>query len=540
MKLYLLLIACTCLFSCQQKEKISTSKMDINTLEKDIQVLSSDSMEGRAPCSIGETRTLAYLEKRMQEIGLQPAFNESYFQEVPLVKVFSKVENTISLSNKGKNTEMENGTDISIWSPLLDPEISLQKNELIFVGFGIDAPENQWNDFDETDVTGKTIVVLVNDPGFYTQDSTFFKGNTMTYYGRWRYKFEEAERKGAAGCIIVHEEAAAGYPWAVASRRSAEPEYYLKSQISQPHHCKIQGWMSRETAEKLFALSGLNYDLLKQEALKKTFKAVPLHTSLSVTLKNTWEECASHNVGGYIKGSARSDESIIYVGHWDHLGIGKTVEGDSIYNGASDNAAAMAWVLSIAEEFAAQKKKPERSVLFFIPTAEEPGLFGSEYYVNHPVFPIEKTVACINSDVILFLGKFKDVTITGMGHSELDEYVRLEALKQNRYIANDPNPENGMFFRSDQLPFLKAGVPCIFAKGYSEQRELGKEKTHEKINEYWKTIYHKPQDEYVPERDNLEGLFEDAQLFYSIGNRLANEKTFPKWNKSSEFYKERL
>lgn len=513
--------------------------MNIRTLEKDIQIVSADSMQGRAPGTIGETRTLAYLEKRMKAIGLEPAFGESYFQAVSLVKIQSEVETPVRIYRAGKEMEMKNGIDISLSSPTLAQNVSLDKSELVFVGFGADAPENQWNDFEGIDVAGKTIVVLVNDPGFYTQDSTLFKGNTMTYYGRWRYKYEEAERKGAAGCIIVHEEAAAGYPWSVASRRGLEPEYYLKANAVKPHVCNTQGWITREAAEKLFAFCGFNYDSLKQQAQKRGFKAVPLQSTVSVHIKNRWEECTSHNVAGYIKGASRPDESIVYAAHWDHLGIGKPVNGDSIYNGASDNAAAMAWLLSIAEEFAAQKKKPERSVLFFIPTAEESGLLGSEYYVKQPIFPIEKTVACINSDVILFLGKFSDVTVTGLGHSELDEYLSAEARKQDRYIANDPNPENGMFFRSDQLPFLQAGIPCIFAKGYSNQRQLGKEKTQQKINEYWKSIYHKPQDEYIPERDNLEGLFEDTQLLYSVGKRLANEKTFPKWYKSSEFYRER-
>lgn len=516
---------------------------DMATLQKDLMEISSDSMMGRAPCSRAEPRTIDYLERRMKQMGLVPAFEDGYLQPVRLVKMYSTPTAPVEVvGDKGKSLSLRSGDDICVWSPNMKDQETLKESPLVFVGFGITAPESNWDDFAGLDLTGKTIVVLVNDPGYYTKDSTLFKGSTMTYYGRWRYKFEEAERRGAAGCLIVHEEGAAGYPWAVTSRHSTDPEFYLKREAEKEHRCGVQGWLSKEAAERMLALSGLSYEELKQQALKPGFKPVEMNTKLSVTLTNKWDECVSYNVGGYVKGSERPDECVVYTAHWDHLGMGIPVNGDSIYNGASDNAAAVSWALSIAKAFAETPKAPKRSVLFLIPTAEEPGLLGSEFYVKHPAprLPIDKTVACINSDVILFLGRFKDVTITGMGHSELDDYVRDAAAKQDRYVCADPNPENGMFFRSDQLPFLKAGVPCIFGKGYAEQRELGKEKTQEKINEYWRTKYHKPQDEYNPAVDNLDGLLEDVQLFYEIGRRLANEDTYPKFNKSSEFYKERI
>lgn len=537
---YLITLLSLIFITCQTKngQSIVTQKMSIEMLANDIEILSADSMEGRAPCTIGEIRTINFLKKRIKEIGLEPAFNDNYFQEVPLVKILSNAPTPITINDKKGNLRFNNGEEISLWSPVLEPEVSLVDNEIIFLGFGIDAPENGQNDFDKIDVAGKTIMVLVNDPGFYTQDSTLFNGKNMTYYGRWTYKFEEAERKGAAACIIVHEDEAAGYPWAVPSSHATTPEYYLNDASLRDLTCKIRGWITQSSAREIISRSGMNFDSLVVAAAKKDFTPVSLHARLTVNIKNSWEECISHNIAGVLRGKAVPDEAVVYVAHWDHLGIGRPINGDSIYNGASDNAAAVAWLLAIAEEFKVQPTT-NRSLLFFIPTAEEASLLGTYHYVKHPVFPMKKTVAGFNSDVILMLGRFNDVTVTGLGHSELDEYLKTEAAKQNRYIAKDPNPENGMFFRSDQLPFLKEGVPFLFAKGYTHQRELGKEATLQKIAHYWKNIYHKPSDEYVPERDKLDGLFEDAQLFFNIGYRLANENTYPKWYKTSEFYRDR-
>jgi len=279
----------------------------------------------------------------------------------------------------------------------------------------------------------------------------------------------------------------------------------------------------------------MDYETMKLKASTKGFRAVSMKAQYNISIKNKWQKSTSNNVAGFIKGSERPDEVIVYCAHWDHLGINKPIDGDSIYNGASDNAAAISWMLSIAKAFK-MGDVPKRSVMFLSPTAEEAGLLGSTYYVEHSPFAIAKTVACINTDVILFIGKFKDITVTGLGHSELDRYIAEEAKKQGRYVCPDPNPENGMFFRSDQLPFLKSGIPSIFAKGYSDQADLGKEKTQAKIDEYWKTVYHKPCDIFNPRTQSLDGLCEDAKLFFSLGSRLANEEYYPKWNIKSEFY----
>jgi Zn-dependent M28 family amino/carboxypeptidase len=496
-------------------------------------------MEGRAPFTIGEERTLNYLVGRMQEIGLEPAFNGDYLQPVPLVGITSKPSNEIMIKTPNGSLKMVSGDNFTFWNPSLIKSLKISNSELIFAGYGINAPEWDWNDFIEMDLNDKTIVVLVNDPGFHTGNDSLFNGRSMSYYGRWRYKLEEAERQGAKGCIIIHEDEAAGYPWAVVNRNVYQPDFFLDNEDITHKKCIVNGWLTKESAIQLFASCKMDYEEMKRLASERGFKAISMEANYSITIENNWEKSVSYNVGGFIKGSQRSDEVIVYTAHWDHLGIGSPVNGDSIYNGASDNAAAVAWMLSIAQAFKSLKNPPGRSVLFLSPTAEEAGMLGSQHYVNNPIFTHRKTAACFNNDVIMFLGAFKDVTITGLGHSELDNMLEKEAVELGRYICNDPNPENGMFYRSDQLPFLKAGIPSLFAKGYSDQVFMGKQETQRVVDEYWKNTYHKPSDEYIPEEHNLQGLVDDTKLFFRLGYNLANSSYFPKWNLESEFYSER-
>ena len=526
------------LVSCVSRNELAVSSINSQNLEKDILVISSDSLQGRAPLSVGETKTISYLEKRMKEIGLEPAFGDSYTQGVPLVQLTSTLPKSFSIETPKGEVVLKASDEFTARCPILKDEVSLKSSEIIFAGFGVNAPDKGWNDFDGIDVKGKTIVVLVNDPDYYTGDTTLFNGKAMTYSGRWRYKFEEAERQGAAACFIVHEEGAAGYPWSVTNLRTNKSDFSIDDQKMISPKCLITGWITKDAAIKLFASCNMDYETMKANASVKGFKSISMNAKYSITIKKQWVKAISKNIAGVIKGSERPDEYVVYCAHWDHFGISKSVNGDSIYNGASDNAAAISWMLSVAKAFKTGDA-PKRSVLFFSPTAEEAGLLGSTFFVENSPIDMNKTVACINTDVILFLGKFKDVTVTGLGYSELDKYIVEEAGKQGRYVCADPNPENGMFFRSDQLPFLKAGVPAIFAKGYTNQVELGKEKTKEKIDEYWRTVYHKPCDSFDPKTQSLDGLCEDAKLFYNVGNRLANENYFPKWNKKSEFYKER-
>lgn len=524
----LLYIACSTTVKDSGEEAIL-----YKNIEKHIAILSSDRFAGRMPTSATEKMTTDYIASQMAEIGLKPANNGSYFQQVPILAVSSVMSNTLDIETPKGVLKLQKHTDYVSFSRRVEEELSLDQSDLVFAGFGITAPEYQHDDFQGVDLKGKTILVFVNDPGYGTSGS-YFKGNTMTYYGRWTYKFEEAARRGAKGCFIVHETGQAGYPWQVVSNNGETTKLYLQPENGYKDRCAVEGWISKASAEQLFEACGMTFAQAKELALRKDFKPQPMPAKVSGKLLNSFETKLSSNVCGMIRGSKQPDEVVIYTAHWDHLGVGAKVNNDSIYNGATDNASAVAWMLEMARGF---KSAPpvERTVLFLSVTCEESGLLGSGYYAEHPFFPMNKTVAVINTDVMLFLGKFRDVMLTGSGQSELDGWVEKEAVKQGRYIAPDPNPENGMFFRSDQFPFVKQGVPAIYAKGYVDAGKYGKVETMKLVDRYWKETYHTPSDEYIPERDDLSGVLQDAKLLYHVGTNLANSTAWPAWNNDSEF-----
>ena len=534
MKAFNILLLAVLSVSCSSvKDNSGESAIQYKNIEKHIAELSSDRYQGRMPLSATEGITVDYIAGQMREIGLEPANKESFFQEVPLLAVSSKISSTLDFETPKGKLKFPKMTDYVTFSRKMEAEQSLDQSELVFAGFGITAPEYGRDDFQGMDLTGKTILVFVNDPGYGTSDS-YFKGNTMTYYGRWTYKFEEAARRGARGCLIIHETGPAGYPWKVVANNGESTKLYLKPENGYQDRCAFEGWISQSAAELLFSACGMSFQDAKKMAIRKDFKPVVLPVKVSGWMKSTFETKTSKNVCGLIRGSKHPDEVVVYTAHWDHLGVGIPVKGDSIYNGATDNASAVAWMLGIARGFKTAPA-PERSVLFLSVTSEESGLLGSGYYAEHPFFPMAKTVAVINTDVMLFMGKFKDVMITGSGQSELDEWVRSEAEKQGRYIAPDPNPDNGMFFRSDQFPLVKLGVPAIYAKGYVDAEKLGKEETMKQVDRYWKETYHSPFDEYHPTTDDLGGIVEDAKLLYHVGTNLANSAEWPKWSADSEF-----
>ncbi len=534
MKNFLFFLVAGFFVSCTStKIKSGEEAIQYRNIEKHIAELSSDRYLGRMPLSSAEGITVDYIAGQMKEIGLDPANNGSYFQEVPLLAVNSKISNTLDFDTPKGQLKFEKLIDYVSFSRRTEPEQTLDKSELVFAGFGITAPEYGRDDFQGMDLTGKTILVFVNDPGYGTSEP-YFKGNTMTYYGRWTYKFEEAACRGAKGCLIIHETGPAGYPWPVVRNNGETSKLYLNPENGYRDRCAFEGWISQAAAEQLFSNAGMTFDQAKKMAVQKDFKPIVLPVKVSGWMKSSFKTDISRNVCGVIRGSKHPDEVVVYTAHWDHLGVGIPVRGDSIYNGATDNASAVAWMLEIARGFKSAPA-PERSVLFLSVTAEESGLLGSNYYAEHPFFPMAKTVAVINTDVMLFLGKFKDVMLTGSGQSELDEWVRSEAEKQGRYIAPDPNPENGMFFRSDQFPLVKLGVPAIYAKGYVDAEKYGKEETMKIIDRYWKETYHSPFDEFHPETDDLKGIVEDARLLYHVGTNLANSEVWPKWNADSEF-----
>jgi len=522
-------------FACQPKISLEKAEaiMSENQMKEYIEVLASDEFQGRKPFSEGELKTIDYISNVYSDLGLETAVENSYLQEVPLVEVSVGVDMPMNFDTYGKEKNIRYKDDFVVFSRRLEDNIEVKNSELVFAGYGIVAPEYGWDDYKNLDVKGKTVLVLVNDPGLDSGDDKLFKGNEMTYYGRWSYKFEEAARQGAAALLIIHDTKGAGYPWSVVLNSALVPKLYQQSENKYADRAAMEGWLTHDIAADIFADNKMNLEETIIDAKKKGFKGFVLDTKMSMTIRNSYRKDKTNNVIGVIKGSDLSDECIVYSAHWDHLGIGRKMNGDSIYNGAVDNGTSLAWMFEIARAFKAMPT-PRRSVVFLAPSAEESGLNGSAYYVSHPVFPLNKTVANINNDLMLPYGRMKDLMVTGFGQSELDDYAAEAAKEQGRYILPDPNPHTGMYYRADHFSFAKAGVPALFARGNSDHIEKGKDYMSEKENDWLANNYHKPFDEYQDWWD-LSGVKEDAQLMFRIGWKLANEDTFPKWKEGSEF-----
>jgi Zn-dependent M28 family amino/carboxypeptidase len=508
--------------------------IDTHYIDRHIRTLSSDEFLGRKPFTEGEVKTIEYLKSELEALGVAPGNNGSFFQEVPLVEIAPTPDPVMKVKAPGGDFELKLKDDFVIYTQREQEDFRVEDSELVFCGYGIVAPEFGWNDYEGIDMKGKTALVLVNDPGFESEDSTFFKGKTMTYYGRWSYKYEEAARQGAAGVLIIHQTEAAGYPWFV-PRNSTSPRLNLQRPDKGMGRCGFQGWVTLSAGADILKASPVKDVKFFEVAGQPGFKPIPLGVGVSVGLKNAFKRDVSHNVIGMIRGSERPDETVIYSGHWDHLGVGQAVDGDSIYNGAVDNASGTAAILAIAKAFTQLEKKPERTVVFLFVTAEEQGLLGSAYYAAHPVFPVATTVANINMDAMNANGMMKDLTVIGYGHSDLDDYAGEEAARQGRYILPDLEPEKGFYFRSDHFNFAKVGIPALYAKGRYHHWEKGLEYGKAKAAEYTAQRYHRPSDEYRPELWQLSGVALDAQLLFRIGLRLANESTFPEWKEGSEF-----
>lgn len=498
-------------------------------LRQAVKTLSSDEFEGRQPTTIGETRTLEYLTKEFKALGYAPGNGDSYLQGVNLLKI--EADPNVSLTiGQSQYTYKEN---MVVGSARERTSNSLKDSELVFVGYGVNAPEYGWNDYAGVNVKGKTVVILVNDPGFANPDGDKFQGKTMTYYGRWTYKYEEASRQGAAGALIVHETAPASYGWSVVANSWSGPQYHLVTENGNADRVAVEGWLSVEAATKVFKEAGFDYQTLKAQANKKpTAKALGIKAS--VTVKNTLTRSRSNNFIATLPGSKKPDEHIIYTAHWDHLGKDPGLEGDQIYNGAHDNATGSAGLLSIAKAFSQLKQRPERSLTFLIVTAEEQGLLGSKYYAAHPVYPLNKTVANLNLDAMNILGKTKDIAVVGFGKSELETYLTKAAKRQGRYLKQEDTPQAGYYYRSDHFSFAKQGVPALYAEGGSESIDDATAKYRKKMSVILRGCYHQVCDQY---RDSWDfgGIVEDAQLFFEVGYDIANSKDWPKWHKTSEF-----
>ncbi|MDO6389357.1 M28 family metallopeptidase [Pontibacter sp. BT731] len=500
-----------------------------------LSALAADGMEGRKPFTSGEQKTLDYLEREFKALGVEPGNGDSYFQEVPMVEVNTTASPTMTIKGKQQELKLEGRNDYVIWTRRTDETITIDPTEMVFAGFGIVAPEYNWNDYAGLDVKDKIVVILVNDPGFYAQDKAVFNGKAMTYYGRWTYKFEEAARQGAKGALIIHDTEPAGYGFQVVQNNWNTSKMYLDSRGKETYRCAMEGWITTPIAEKLFAAAGMDYKSVLSKAHQPGNKPFPLNLQASTSMKVKTRYDKTSNFIAKITGSKRPDETIIYTGHWDHLGIGKPdATGDSIYNGAVDNASGVAGLLEIAKAFKAQTAQPERTVVFLAVTAEEQGLWGSAYYAENPVFPKEKTVANINMDMMNPYGKTKDVVLYGIGQSELEDYIKAEAEAAGRYIAPEANPEAGLYYRSDHFNFAKIGIPALFIGPGVDLVEGGKEAGKQKLDEYYANYYHKAADQMHPGY-KVDGTVEDLKLLYQVGKRLAGSTEWPQWKAGSEF-----
>ena len=522
----------------EQPTQSDTTTAPADTLEallhEHIAILASDEFEGRAPATPGEELTVNYLREQFMKLGVAPGNGDSYFQPVEVTEITAAGAPELTIHGSDYAASFSYGDQQVVGSQQQVPFVTVQGSDLVFVGYGIVAPERNWNDYANIDVTDKTVIILVNDPGYATQDPAVFDGNAMTYYGRWTYKYEEAARQGAAAAIIVHETGPAGYGWEVVNNSWTGPQIGLSASNLNGDRAEIEGWITQETAEAVFDGAGLSYTQLKQAAAQPGFTAIPMaDLTLNVSIENSVRTSLSQNVLAAIPGTTRPEETIIYTAHWDHLGIDPTLEGDQIYNGASDNATGTAGLLALAQ-LHTQVPAPERTVVFLAVTAEESGLLGSQWYAEHPVYPIASTVANINMDNMNTVGRTHDVVVVGAGSSELEEYLADAAGRQGRYVQSEPNPERGYYYRSDHFNFAKVGVPALYAESGEDNIEFGRDYGAAQAEDYTENRYHQPGDEYRESWD-LSGAAEDLRLYFDIGQRLANEQTFPEWYDGSEF-----
>jgi Zn-dependent M28 family amino/carboxypeptidase len=532
-------LPCILLFAaCNQKPTIDhedgLAAFSADSMKQHITVLASDSFMGRKPFTEGEKRTVSYLQQEFATAGLEPGNGNSFLQEVPMVNLLATAAPSMQVQSPKGNFDLKAFDDYIIWTNKPDSTISLDSSQLVFAGYGVVAPEYNWNDYAGLDVKGKVVMVMVNDPGFWVGDSTLFKGKTMTYYGRWTYKFEEAARQGAKGCLIIHNTAAASYPFSVQQNSFNTARLQLDNRGKDVKNCDVIGWVPENIANKLFTAAGYDSTLLVKTN-KPGFKPVPLDIKLSTTMKVQATYNKSYNVIGKITGTKHPEEVIIYTAHWDHLGIGKPDEtGDSIYNGALDNATGTAGLLELARAFKSMKTKPERTIIILCVTAEEQGLLGSAYYAQNPIYPANKTLANINMDGLNRFEKTKDIIIVGKGQSDLEDYIKEEVEKDSGYISFETHPEAGYYYRSDHFNFAKAGIPALYLETGIDVVGKGKEYGKKLADEYTAKNYHRPSDE-IDATWTLEGAIKDLKLLFQVGKRLVFQEKWPQWKEGSEF-----
>ena len=510
--------------------------IDAGDFAEHVRHLASDDFGGRGPGSAGEEKTVEYIKAQFARIGLQPGNGSDWFQTVPMVETTADESTALNLTVAGTPQVLAFGTDMVIGTRTGQAQVSVKDSGLVFVGYGVDAPEQQWNDYAGIDVKGKTVVMLVNDPGFHANDTKLFDGKRMTYYGRWTYKFEEAARKGAAAALIIHDTEGASYGWDVVKNSWSGAQYDLPAKDDPAPRLPAQGWITSETASALFKAAGQDLGKLRAAANKRGFKPVPLDATLSFELKSTTVEKSSRNVVGLLPGSETPDEALVYMAHWDHLGTHEGETGsDTIYNGAVDNATGVAAILEIAEAFRKAKVPPKRSILFLAVTLEESGLLGSKYYVAHPVIPLDKTVAVFNLDALSPVGKARDITVVGQGSSQLEDLLKPVLDGQKRKAVGETNTAAGYYFRSDHFNFAKAGVPALYIDSGTDLVEGGQAAGDATGKDYTDNRYHKPGDQYDAATWKLDGIIQDLDVVASLGTTLANGGQWPNWYAGNPF-----
>lgn len=559
-KTAILIIAVTCAASCSAPEPKPTAEsapgpsptvqrtmigelpdVDVNAVLAHTKTLSSDEFEGRGPGAKGEALTVNYLTDQFKRLGLKPGNTDgTYIQKVPLVGI-TPAPASLVLKHGGDERPLNWKDDVVAWTKHVAPTARLDNSELVFVGYGVVAPEFNWDDYKGLDVKGKTLVMLINDPpvadpaNVAEMDPKTFGGRAMTYYGRWTYKYEIAAEKGAAGAIIIHETGPAGYPFDVVQSKVAE-QFDLVTPDKNMRRVAVEGWITLDQGKNLLTMAGQDFDALKAQAATREFKPVPLGVRASITIKNKLRTIDSINVVAKLEGRdpVLKNEYIVYTAHWDHLGIGPAVNGDTIYNGAKDNAVGTAGLLEIARAFTKLPAPPRRSILFLSVTAEEQGLLGSQYYAVTPIYPLAKTAANINIDGLNVNGRTKDLTLVGYGASDLDDYTKDAAGEQGRLIRPDPEPEKGFYYRSDHFNFAKQGVPALHPDEgidyVGKPADYGETVRHD----YTEHRYHQPSDVVSPDWD-LSGAQEDLKVFLAVGYRVAEADTLPGWKPGNEF-----
>lgn len=505
---------------------------------KHVEEISSDKFLGRKPATAGEEITVNYLVEEYKKLGLVPMNGASYLQPIPLVEISPDYQKKMVIKGINGSVNLDHAVDYVAVTKRVEDKIEVDNAEIVFAGYGIVAPEYGWNDYAGIDVKNKIVIVMVNDPGYATADENLFTGRKMTYYGRWTYKYEEAARQGAAGILIIHEDGAASYPWAVVQNGRTGPQLVINDGKNNSSACKFEGWITLSKAKEIFSLAGWNLDDELKSAAARGFKSKPMQLTTSLSMKNKLEFHNTHNVLGYIPGSKRPDEYVFYMAHWDHFGYDSTLTTeDKIFNGALDNATGVAGILAIADAINKLEIKPERSIVFFAITLEEFGLLGSDFYVKHPLVPINKTVAAVNIDALNIFGPTKNFSAIGYGLSEIDDFINEEAEKINKKIIPESFPEAGSFFRSDHFNFAKVGIPSVYIGSGNEHMTEPGGFMQKAGSEWIKNNYHKVTDNYEPDKWNREGMMDQLNFIYRIGLNIANSDLFPNWNPDTPYRK---